>query len=174
MGTVMATFVISAALLSPTAASGQIGYKSDPKAEQKKTLLLRDFHPQSMLHVKETPVPRAKFPVFDVHQHLNDARGIGTRMPPQEAVALMDQLNIKSVVVLTGGWGSDLQEIVDTMVKPYPGRFYVFTQLDWSKIDDRNFSRLEHFSYFCRAVKGSLNQAIASSAVRSGSSSVMA
>jgi predicted TIM-barrel fold metal-dependent hydrolase len=142
MGTVMATFVISAALLAPVAASGQIGYKSDPNAEQKKTLLLRDFHPQSMLHVKATPVARAKFPVFDVHQHLNDARGIGTRMPPQEAVALMDQLNIKSVVVLTGGWGSDLQAIVDTMVKPYPGRFYVFTQLDWSKIDDPNFSRL--------------------------------
>jgi predicted TIM-barrel fold metal-dependent hydrolase len=142
MGTVIATFVISAALLAPTAASGQIGYKSDPNAEQKKTLLLRDFHPQSMLHGKETPVARAKFPVFDVHQHLNDARGIGTRMPPQEAVALMDQLNIKSVVVLTGGWGSDLQAIVDTMVKPYPGRFYVFTQLDWSKIDDPNFSRL--------------------------------
>src|ERR1035437_1545537 len=136
MGTVMATFVISAALLAPVAASGQIGYKSDPNAEQKKTLLLRDFHPQSMLHVKATPVARAKFPVFDVHQHLNDARGIGTRMPPQEAVALMDQLNIKSVVRLTGGWGSDLQAIVDTMVKPYPRRFYVFTPLDWSKNDD--------------------------------------
>ena len=142
MGTVMATLVISAALLAPAAAAGQIGYKSDPNAEQKKTLLLRDFHPQSMLHVKATPVPRAKFPVFDVHQHLNDARGIGTRMPPQEAVALMDQLNIKSVVILTGGWGGDLQAIVDSMVKPYPGRFYVFTQLDWSKIDDPNFSRL--------------------------------
>jgi predicted TIM-barrel fold metal-dependent hydrolase len=142
MGTVMATLAISAALLAPTAASGQIGYKSDPNAEQKKTLLLRDFHPQSMLHVKQTPVLRAKFPVFDVHQHLNDARGIGTRMPPQEAVALMDQLNIKSVVILTGGWGSDLQQILDTMVKPYPGRFYVFTQLDWSKVDDPNFSQL--------------------------------
>jgi hypothetical protein len=34
--------------------------------------------------------------------------------------------------------------------------------------------KLEHFSYFCRAAKGSLNQAIASSAVSSGSSSVMA
>src|SRR5271165_1385295 len=37
-----------------------------------------------------------------------------------------------------------------------------------------SLEELEHFSYFCRAVKGSLNQAIASSAVRSGSSSVMA
>jgi predicted TIM-barrel fold metal-dependent hydrolase len=95
-----------------------------------------------MLHAKATPIARAKFPVFDVHQHLNDARGIGTRMAPQDAVTLMDRLNIKSVVILTGGWGSDLQKIIDTMVKPYPGRFYVFTQVDWSKIDDPNFSRL--------------------------------
>lgn len=95
-----------------------------------------------MLHVKETHVTRARFPVFDVHQHLNDTRDIGTRMAPADAIALMDKLNIQSVVVLTGGWGNDLQKIVDTMVKPYPGRFYVFAQIDWNKIDDPNFSRL--------------------------------
>jgi hypothetical protein len=138
----VAKFLISSAFLFPIAASGQIGYQPDPEAAKKETLLLRDFRPQSMLHAKAAPVLRAKFPVFDVHQHLNDARGIGTRMSPQEAVALMDQLNIKSVVILTGGWGSDLQKIIDTMVKPYPGRFYVFTQVDWSKIDDPNFSPL--------------------------------
>src|SRR3979411_3024265 len=27
------------------------------------------------------------------------------------------------------------------MVKPYPGRFIVFTQIDWAKIDDSNFSQ---------------------------------
>jgi len=142
MQTLIAKFAFSVVLLAPTAAVGQIGYHADPDAARKETLLLREFHPQSMLHAKVTPVLRAKFPVFDVHQHLNDARGIGSRMAPQEAVALMDQLNIQSVVILTGGWGGDLQKIMDTMVKPYPGRFYVFTQIDWSKIDDPNFSRL--------------------------------
>jgi len=134
--------LISSALLFPLVTAAQIGYQADPDAAKKETLLLRDFHPQSMLHAKATPLLRAKFPVFDVHQHLNDARGIGTRMSPADAVALMDQLNIRSVVILTGGWGNDLQKIVDTMVKPYPGRFYVFTQVDWSKIDDPNFGQL--------------------------------
>jgi predicted TIM-barrel fold metal-dependent hydrolase len=129
-------------LVISSSLSSQIGYQADPHANEKETLLLRDFHPESMLHTKVTLVRRAKFPVFDVHQHLNDARDIGTRMAPAEAVALMDRLNIKSVVILTGGWGADLQKIVDTMVKPYPGRFYVFTQIDWSKIDDPNFSQL--------------------------------
>jgi len=138
----LALSAIAVVLLASFSALSQIGYKSDPESYQKETLMLRDFHPEAMLHVKETRVLRAKFPVFDVHQHLNDARGIGSRMAPQEAVALMDQLNIKSVVILTGGWGEDLQKIIDTMVKPYPGRFYVFEQIDWSKIDDPNFSRL--------------------------------
>ena len=31
--------------------------------------------------------------------------------------------------------------MIDDMVKPYPGRFIVFTQIDWCKIDDPNFSQ---------------------------------
>jgi len=54
----------------------------------------------------------------------------------------MDRLNIKAIVILTGMWGDKLQTIIDDMVKPYPGRFLVFTQFDWSKIDDPNFSQL--------------------------------
>ena len=120
----------------------QIGYNAAADAEQKKTLLLKDFHPKSMLHVKQTPVLRAKFPVIDMHQHVNDARGIGERVPPQELVERMDQLNVRTMVILTGGWGDQLQKVVDEMLKPYPGRFVVFTQPDWSKIDDPNVSEL--------------------------------
>ena len=100
--------LFSLLLLISAGAFAQIGYQADPNAKEKETLLLRDFHPESMLHIKATPVERAKFPVFDVHQHLNDALGIGSRMDPKDAVALMDKLNIKSVVILTGGWGAQL------------------------------------------------------------------
>lgn len=134
------TFAVGSVFL--TGLHAQIGYKSAADAEQKKTLLLKDFHPKSMLHVKQTPVLRAKFPVIDMHQHVNDARGIGDRIPPAEMVQRMDQLNIKSMVILTGGWGEQLQKVMDEMVKPYPGRFVVFAQPDWSKIDDSNFSDL--------------------------------
>src|SRR5664279_241617 len=120
--------------------SQDIGYKSASDAEQKKTLLLRDFHPKSRLHVQEHLVERAKFPVFDVHQHVNDAMGIEDHMPPAELVARMDKLNIKTIIILTGLWGDKLQHVIDEMVKPYPGRFLVFTQIDRSKIDDPNFS----------------------------------
>jgi predicted TIM-barrel fold metal-dependent hydrolase len=118
-----------------------IGYKSAADAEQKKTLLLRDFHPKSRMHSQEHLIERAKFPVFDVHQHVNDAMGIEDHMPPAELVARMDKLNIKTIVILTGLWGDKLQHVIDEMVKPYPGRFLVFTQIDWSKIDDPKFSQ---------------------------------
>jgi predicted TIM-barrel fold metal-dependent hydrolase len=80
--------------------------------------------------------------VIDVHTHTHDAVGIGDRVDPEEMVARMDRLNIKTIVILTGMWGDKLQTIIDDMVKPYPGRFLVFTQFDWSKINDPNFSQL--------------------------------
>jgi predicted TIM-barrel fold metal-dependent hydrolase len=119
----------------------QIGYQADPSAEQKKTLLLRDFQPQSMLHAGAHPVARARFPVFDVHQHVNDAMRIEDRVPPPVLIQRMDALNVKTIVILTGAWGEQLQRVIDEMVKPYPGRFLVFTQIDWSRIDEPDFAR---------------------------------
>src|SRR5437870_5984648 len=121
--------------------SPQIGYKSATGADQKKTLLLKDFHPVSMLHAPVHEIERAKYYVIDVHNHVNDAQGIDEPMPPQRVVEVMDKTNVKTVVILTGMWGEKLQQVIDTMVKPYPGRFMVFSQIDWSKIDDPNFSQ---------------------------------
>jgi predicted TIM-barrel fold metal-dependent hydrolase len=139
------TTVLSLTLLAASLGSAQqtsIGYKPAADADSKKTILLKDFHPETALHAASHQVKRAKFPVIDVHNHTNDARGIGDRVDPKEMVERMDRLNVKTVVILTGMWGAELQKIVDTMVKPYPGRFMVFTQIDWSKIDDPNFSQL--------------------------------
>src|SRR5437016_12648966 len=121
--------------------SPQIGYKSAENAEQKKTLLLKDFHPASMLHAPVHEIERAKYYVIDVHNHVNDAQGIDEPMPPQRVVEVMDKTNVKTVVILTGMWGEKLQQVIDKMVKPYLGRFMVFTQIDWSKVDDPNFSQ---------------------------------
>src|SRR5208282_2571066 len=120
---------------------GQIGYKSAAGADEKKTLLLRDFQPVSMLHAPAHTVDRAKYYVIDVHNHVNDAMGIDDPMPPQRVVEIMNKTNVKTVVILTGMWGERLQKVIDTMVKPYPGRFIVFSQIDWSKIDDANFGQ---------------------------------
>ena len=39
-------------------------------ADDPRNLKVRDWQPTSMLGVKQTDVPRAKFPAIDVHNHL--------------------------------------------------------------------------------------------------------
>jgi predicted TIM-barrel fold metal-dependent hydrolase len=136
--------LVAAAGVALTAAAAvatqQITYSGDKNAKTRMTLLLRDFHPHPMLHVAAHEVPRAKFAVWDVHNHVDDARGIGERIPVDEVVKRMDATNVQKVVILTGGWGTALQSVLDTTVKKYPDRFIVFTQPDWSKVNDANFS----------------------------------
>jgi predicted TIM-barrel fold metal-dependent hydrolase len=127
--------------IAPVTIGQQIAYKEDPDAAKRMTLLLKDFEPHAMVHLPVHEVPRAKFAAIDFHNHVNDAQGINAeKVPPAEVVANMDRANVKTIVILTGLWGEKLQAVLDTMVKPYPGRFMVFTQMDWSKIDDPNFS----------------------------------
>ena len=119
----------------------EIKYSQDPNASKNMTLLLKDFDPKSMMHAEVHDVPRAKFPVIDMHNHVNDAGGIhGEAIPPAEVVRRMDHANVQKIVILTGMWGDKLQGVLDKMVKPYPDRFIVFAQYDWSKIDDANFT----------------------------------
>jgi predicted TIM-barrel fold metal-dependent hydrolase len=122
------------------ARSQEIKYGADPNADKRMTLLLKDYDPHRMVHLAVHEVPRAKFAVIDVHNHVNDAGGIhGEEVPAADVVKIMDRANVKKVVILTGMWGEKLQGVLDKMVKPYPDRFVVFTQVDWSKIDEPQF-----------------------------------
>jgi gluconolactonase len=124
-----------------SATTKDINYSGDPDAEKRMTLLLKDWTPVSNLHLKVHEVPRAKFYVIDMHNHVDDAGGIHNEdIPPTDVVKTMDAANVKTIVILTGMWGDKLQSVLDKMVKPYPDRFVVFAQMDWSKIDDPNFS----------------------------------
>src|SRR4029077_7193898 len=67
------------------------------------------------------------------------AARIDEHMAPARVVQVMDATNVKTIVIVTGMWGDKLQAVIDEMVKPYPGRFMVFTHLDYSKINDPNF-----------------------------------
>jgi uncharacterized protein len=136
----LAMCLFSAAVISSSAGQ-DIVYKEDPDAAKHMTLLLKDFDPHPMVHLPVHNVPRARFPVIDMHNHVNDAQGInGEKIAPAGVIKTMDSANIQTIVILTGMWGDKLQSVLDTMVKPYPGRFMVFAQMDWSKIDDPDFS----------------------------------
>ena len=141
-GYVAAGLALPATLVALRLTQGQeIKYSQDPNAAKRMTLLLKDFEPKSMLHVPSHEVPRAKFRVIDMHNHVNDPGGIhGDEIPAAEVVRRMDRANVQKIVILTGMWGDKLQSVLDKMVKPYPERFLVFTQIDWSRIDNPHFT----------------------------------
>ncbi len=120
------------------AAGGVAPAQSAPASAR---LALTDFQPKSMLHVPVTEVPRAKFPVIDVHTHLSFSAKSQNGVPVGEAVNLtaapadvlsvMDRGNIRMMVNLTGNHGSGLAEAVKTWQTPHPDRFMVFTEPSW-------------------------------------------
>jgi len=90
----------------------QITYSQDPNAAKNMTLLLKDFEPKSMLHAAEHLVPRAKFPVIDVHNHVNDPGGVHVEeIPAAEVVRRMDKANVQKIVILTGMWGQAAERV---------------------------------------------------------------
>lgn len=117
----------------------QIQYNEQSGAAQQPNLLLRDFQPRSMLHAPTHKIERARFPVWDVHNHVDDATRSEERIPPGQLVQSMDRVNVAKIVILTGGWGEALQRVLDNTAKHYPDRFIVFTQLDYSKVNDQRF-----------------------------------
>ena len=116
-----------------------LGAAAQLTAQEAGDLRLRDFRPRAMLKAPTHEVARARFPAIDVHNHVNDARGNDASVDPGALVAMMDRCNLQTLVILTGGFGDRLQAVIDRMVKPYPGRFRVFTQIDWSRVDEPDF-----------------------------------
>ncbi|MGC2250527.1 MAG: hypothetical protein WA626_07615, partial [Acidobacteriaceae bacterium] len=94
----------------------------DAAGSQGAPLSLEDYEPRSMLRVPETHVARAKYPVIDIHTHITfaakDKNGVALSAArtyaatPQELLAVMDRKNIRSMVDLTGGYGSGLVETI--------------------------------------------------------------
>jgi predicted TIM-barrel fold metal-dependent hydrolase len=125
----------------PAGSSGDAGTTSGTGIRTPAPLRLADFAPRSMLHVPAHEVPRARFPVIDFHQHVDDHLGPDGKLPenPADLIKVMDAANVRTLVVLTGPSGDDLSKLVAALVKPHPDRFIVFTQVDWTRIDEPDF-----------------------------------
>jgi predicted TIM-barrel fold metal-dependent hydrolase len=113
------------------------------QAAKPSPLDLSQFEPRSMLHVKQTQVPRARFPLIDFHTHLSwgDPKGETNKllMSAEDLLAVMDRKNIRIMVNLTGGYGKSLEESVRLLSKPHPSRFIVFTQPWFSKVSEPGY-----------------------------------
>ena len=91
-----------------------------------------DYRPISTLVTGQHPVPRAKFPVIDIHGHpgnLSTAEGI-TRV-----VTAMDELNIKVLVSADDLTGARLKATLDAIAaSPHKDRFRVLCGIDLGQV----------------------------------------
>lgn len=94
-------------------------------------LSVEDWEPRSTLVVQQHAVPRAKFPVIDVHSHHRSSTD-ASRL--RQIVGEMDQLNLAVLVNLSGGHGARLRTTVENFRHRHPGRFAVFANPDFSGI----------------------------------------
>ena len=93
---------------------------------------IREYKPKSTLVVPQHPVPRAKFPVIDIHSHQptpisNDEFG--------RVVKGMDANNLRLLVNLSGGSGDRVRQGVQAIKhSSYADRMVLFANVDFSRI----------------------------------------
>lgn len=101
------------------------------------TMTVEEFEPRSLLVVPEHKVPRAKYPVIDVHNHQNSATG--ERL--DQLVRDMDEINVRVMVNLSGGYGERLQRNIAAQKGKYPGRFAIFANIDFTDVDAPDYGQ---------------------------------
>jgi predicted TIM-barrel fold metal-dependent hydrolase len=100
---------------------------------------LQNFQPNSKLIIKQSKITRAKFPVFDAHNHLMAPFGGGWEQKPfNQLIDQLDNAGINHYVDLDGGWGeSILNDHLDLFKARAPERFSVFGGVDWSQWQEK-------------------------------------
>jgi predicted TIM-barrel fold metal-dependent hydrolase len=96
--------------------------------------MVLDYKPDPTLVTKVTPITKPKFPVIDSHCHWFMVQS------PQLILAAMDRLGVEKAVNLSGGWGKQLDQLLEKFHKASPERLLIFCNVDFSKIDDPNFA----------------------------------
>ncbi len=88
-----------------------------------------DYKPRSTLVTARHLVPKAKFPVVDIHSHTGP-----TPDTIEKLIAEMDALNLRVLTNLSGGSapGAIKQKVDFIRGSKYPDRFRVFANVEWN------------------------------------------
>jgi uncharacterized protein len=114
------------------------GPQSREGGKSRPSLTIEEYEPKSTLIVPQHPVTRARYPLIDVHNHQD---GTMAAAKLDKLVKDMDSINLQVMVNLSGGYGDKLAAAVKNMKGHYPDRFVVFANIDFSRIDDADYSR---------------------------------
>lgn len=108
-----------------------------------------DCDPASTLVTRISEVRRARYPVIDVHGHLGFVPPDLGGLEPQDLVGRMDELNVRTIVNLTGSSGfpgidpkgkasrpmlvAGIEESLRRWDHRFPGRFMSFTRIQFGQ-----------------------------------------
>jgi predicted TIM-barrel fold metal-dependent hydrolase len=90
---------------------------------------IREYKPKSTLVVPQHPVPKAKFPVIDIHSHQS------TPISPAEfdrVMKGMEENNLQILVNLSGSWGDRLHRGIEAVrASKYKDRMVLFANVNF-------------------------------------------
>jgi len=91
-----------------------------------------DYRPESTVVAEETLVPRARFPVVDVHGHARGLAGSGTI---DEMIGALDELNIQVYIAADNVSGERLTQAMEAIrSSAHPDRFRVLAGIDFRNV----------------------------------------
>ena len=126
-----------------------ISYWAIDKVQKKNNLMdIEEYSPVTSLVVEKNKINRSKYPFIDVHSHQWDMSFSNL----EKLVSEMDSLNMGFMINLSGSglatftgnqslMDLNLEKSLTNIKNSFPDRFGVFVNLDFNKIDNKDFAK---------------------------------
>ena len=102
------------------------------------TMSIEEYEPRSTLVIPQHLVARAKYPFIDVHSHHQSP---ASPEYLKRLLSEMDRINMRILVNLSGRSGEALRQGVQAIQATDPSRFALFSNIDFSGINEPDFPR---------------------------------
>ena len=119
---------------SEEAKSGVAANVSPKEVASPEGILLKDYRPKSIYKIPVSEIPKAKFPVIDMHTHPYAK----TAAEIEAWVRNMDEVGVEKAMILTMSTGPAFDDIYRKYAK-YPERFEVSCGFDFAGCDKPGF-----------------------------------
>ncbi len=135
----LAAALVGGTLLAQTGPGVQRGRPGEGRAPEFPPPTIVDYKPRTTLKVAEHKVPKAKFPVVDIHSHQP------TPITPEQfdkVVQGMDANNLRVLINLSGGYGERLRQGLDAIAKsPHKDRMVLFANVNFEGVGTPGWSQ---------------------------------
>src|SRR5450755_3080357 len=107
---------------------------SPKRTTSPETILLKDYRPKSIYKIPVTEIPKARFPIIDMHSHPYAK----TPREIEDWIANMAQVGVEKTMILTMATGAEFDELYRKYSK-YPERFEIWCGFDFAGYDKPGF-----------------------------------